>query len=124
MPWKRSSGGRSMCARRLAPVCRRAETLHAGAATAATFPTAASSRKDSPLSPLLPGKMRKAAAPIELQHEEQHRIGPRNGTYTTMRYLVCLIGGALLGALIAITIANILRDRHAWPRAVMTVMQH
>ena len=41
-----------------------------------------------------------------------------------MRYLVCLLGGALLGALIAITAANILRERHAWPRAVMTVMQH
>jgi len=41
-----------------------------------------------------------------------------------MRYLVCLLGGALLGALIAITVANILRQRHAWPRAVMTVMQH
>lgn len=41
-----------------------------------------------------------------------------------MRYLVCLLGGALLGALIAVTAANILRQRHAWPRAVMTVMQH
>lgn len=41
-----------------------------------------------------------------------------------MRYLVCLLGGALLGALIAVTAANILRERHAWPRAVMTVMQH
>jgi hypothetical protein len=41
-----------------------------------------------------------------------------------MRYLVCLIGGALLGALIAVTTANILRQRDVWPRALMTVMQH
>lgn len=41
-----------------------------------------------------------------------------------MRYLVCLIGGALLGALLAITIGNVLRERDAWPRAVMTVMQN
>jgi hypothetical protein len=41
-----------------------------------------------------------------------------------MRYLVCLAGGALLGALLAITIANILNERNAWPRALMTVMQH
>lgn len=41
-----------------------------------------------------------------------------------MRYLVCLIGGALLGALIAVTIANILGQRNAYPRALMNVMQH
>lgn len=41
-----------------------------------------------------------------------------------MRYLVCLIGGTLLGALLALTISSILRERDAWPRAVMTVMQH
>ena len=41
-----------------------------------------------------------------------------------MRYLVCLIGGALLGALLALTVSSILRQRDAWPRAVMTVMQH
>jgi hypothetical protein len=41
-----------------------------------------------------------------------------------MRYLVCLIGGALLGALLAVTIASILGQRNAWPRALMTVMQH
>lgn len=41
-----------------------------------------------------------------------------------MRYIVCLIGGALLGALVAVTIANILGQRNAWPRALMTVMQH
>jgi hypothetical protein len=41
-----------------------------------------------------------------------------------MRYLVCLIGGALFGALMTLTAANILRQRNAWPRALMTVMQH
>jgi hypothetical protein len=41
-----------------------------------------------------------------------------------MRYLVCLIGGALLGALVAVTIANILGQRNAYPRALMNVMQH
>jgi len=41
-----------------------------------------------------------------------------------MRYLICLIGGVLLGALIALTLANALQRRNAWPRAVMNVMQH
>jgi hypothetical protein len=41
-----------------------------------------------------------------------------------MRYLVCLLGGAFLGALLAITAAGILGQRHAYPKAVMTVMQH
>ena len=41
-----------------------------------------------------------------------------------MRYLVCLIGGALFGALMTLTAANILSQRNAWPRALMTVMQH
>ena len=41
-----------------------------------------------------------------------------------MRYLVCLIGGAILGALVAVTIANILGQRNAYPRALMNVMQH
>jgi hypothetical protein len=41
-----------------------------------------------------------------------------------MRYLVCLIGGALIGALVAVTIANILGERDAYPRALMNVMQH
>ncbi|HVV98549.1 MAG TPA: hypothetical protein VHC92_15500 [Rhodanobacteraceae bacterium] len=41
-----------------------------------------------------------------------------------MRYLVCLLGGALLGALFAIMLANILGQRHAYPKALMTVMQH
>lgn len=41
-----------------------------------------------------------------------------------MRYLVCLFGGALIGALVALTVANILRQRDAWPSAIMNVMQH
>lgn len=41
-----------------------------------------------------------------------------------MRYLICLVGGALLGALLALTAASTLQRRNAWPRAVMTVMQH
>jgi hypothetical protein len=41
-----------------------------------------------------------------------------------MRYLICLLGGALIGALVAVTAASILGQRNAWPRAVMTVMQH
>jgi len=41
-----------------------------------------------------------------------------------MRYLVCLLGGALFGALITLTAANILAQRNAWPRALMSVMQH
>lgn len=41
-----------------------------------------------------------------------------------MRYLICLLGGAFLGALLAITAAGILGQRHAYPKAVMTVMQH
>ena len=40
-----------------------------------------------------------------------------------MRYLVCLIGGAILGALVAVTIANLLGQRNAYPRALMNVMQ-
>jgi hypothetical protein len=41
-----------------------------------------------------------------------------------MRYLVTLIGGALLGALAALTISSLLHPRDPWPRAVMGVMQH
>jgi hypothetical protein len=41
-----------------------------------------------------------------------------------MRYLVCLLGGALLGALLALTVSSILRQRDLWPRTIMTVMQH
>ncbi|MET0229578.1 MAG: hypothetical protein ABW186_01445 [Rhodanobacteraceae bacterium] len=41
-----------------------------------------------------------------------------------MRYLLCLLAGAFFGALLAITAAGILGQRHAYPKAVMTVMQH
>ena len=41
-----------------------------------------------------------------------------------MRYLVVLIAGLLLGALVSITIANVMAQRNAYPRALMTVMQH
>ena len=41
-----------------------------------------------------------------------------------MRYLVCLVVGVLIGALCAMTVASVLGARNAWPRAVMTVMQH
>lgn len=41
-----------------------------------------------------------------------------------MRYLVCIVVGTLIGALCAMTVASVLGARNAWPRAVMTVMQH
>jgi hypothetical protein len=41
-----------------------------------------------------------------------------------MRYLLCLIVGLLAGAIIAGSAGQALSRRHAWPRAVMTVMQH
>lgn len=41
-----------------------------------------------------------------------------------MRYLVSLIAGIFLGAMCAVTVANVIAQRHAWPRAVMNVMQH
>jgi len=41
-----------------------------------------------------------------------------------MRYVVCLVVGVLIGALCAMTVASVLGARNAWPRAVMTVMQH
>jgi hypothetical protein len=41
-----------------------------------------------------------------------------------MRYLVCLVLGAIVGALFARTLANALQRRNAWPRALMNVMQH
>lgn len=41
-----------------------------------------------------------------------------------MRYLICLIGGVLIGAMVALTVANAMQRRNAWPRAVMNVMQH
>lgn len=41
-----------------------------------------------------------------------------------MRYLLCVIGGLLIGAMVALTFANAMQRRNAWPRALMTVMQH
>jgi hypothetical protein len=41
-----------------------------------------------------------------------------------MRYLVCLIVGAVIGGLFATTLASALQRRNAWPRALMNVMQH
>lgn len=41
-----------------------------------------------------------------------------------MRYLVCVVVGVLIGAMCALTTASVLGQRNAWPRAVMTVMQH
>jgi len=41
-----------------------------------------------------------------------------------MRYLVCLILGVVIGGLLAMTLANTLQRRNAWPRALMNVMQH
>jgi len=41
-----------------------------------------------------------------------------------MRFLVCLVVGVLIGVMCAMTAANVLGRRNAWPRAVMTVMQH
>jgi cytochrome c556 len=41
-----------------------------------------------------------------------------------MRYLVCLLLGLIIGALCAVTAANILARRNAYPKALMTVMNH
>jgi len=41
-----------------------------------------------------------------------------------MRFLVCLVVGAVVGGLFAMTLANALQRRNAWPRALMNVMQH
>lgn len=41
-----------------------------------------------------------------------------------MRYLLCIIVGLLAGAIIAGSAGQALSRRHAWPRAVMNVMQH
>lgn len=41
-----------------------------------------------------------------------------------MRYLVCLLLGLIIGALCAVTAANILGRRNAYPKALMTVMKH
>lgn len=41
-----------------------------------------------------------------------------------MRYLICVALGLLVGAISATTASNILRQHHAWPRGVMSVLQH
>ena len=41
-----------------------------------------------------------------------------------MRYLVCLVAGLALGAMVASMIVNASALRNAWPRGVMNVMQH
>ncbi len=41
-----------------------------------------------------------------------------------MRYIVTLLIGLFIGALGAITAANALRQGHAYPRGMMTVMKH
>jgi len=41
-----------------------------------------------------------------------------------MRLVLLLLAGALVGALVAFSAANTLNQRHAWPRGVMSVMQH
>ena len=41
-----------------------------------------------------------------------------------MRFLVCLIVGALVGALLTMSVVGALQRHHVWPRALMNVMQH
>jgi hypothetical protein len=41
-----------------------------------------------------------------------------------MRYLVCLVAGIALGAMVASMMVNASALRNAWPRGVMNVMQH
>lgn len=41
-----------------------------------------------------------------------------------MRYFLCLILGLVIGAILASTAGQAFSRRHAWPRAVMNVMQH
>lgn len=41
-----------------------------------------------------------------------------------MKFVVCLFLGLVIGAISAITAASILSHRHAYPRALMRVMQH
>ena len=41
-----------------------------------------------------------------------------------MRYLVCLVVGALVGALLAMSVVGALQRHNVWPRALMNVMQH
>ncbi len=41
-----------------------------------------------------------------------------------MRYLVCLIVGALIGTLLTMSVVGALQRHNVWPRALMNVMQH
>jgi cytochrome c556 len=41
-----------------------------------------------------------------------------------MRFILLFLAGALIGTLVAFSAANMLGQRHAWPRGVMAVMQH
>lgn len=41
-----------------------------------------------------------------------------------MRYLVCILIGLFMGAMLGSITAHTLGQRNAWPRAVMQVMQH
>jgi hypothetical protein len=41
-----------------------------------------------------------------------------------MRYLLCILLGVAIGAIGALAVANTLQRRHAWPRAVMTMLGH
>ena len=41
-----------------------------------------------------------------------------------MRYVIVLAIGVLVGALCALTAANVLGQRHAYPKAVMRLLQH
>ncbi|MBA8883182.1 hypothetical protein [Dokdonella fugitiva] len=41
-----------------------------------------------------------------------------------MRYLICLVVGALAGVIVAGMFTSAMQRRNAWPRALMNVMQH
>ena len=41
-----------------------------------------------------------------------------------MRYLICLIAGLVIGAMVTSTFVNATAQREAWPRGIMNVMQH
>ena len=41
-----------------------------------------------------------------------------------MRYLICLIAGLVLGAIVASSVGNAIALRRAWSRGLMQVMQH
>jgi hypothetical protein len=41
-----------------------------------------------------------------------------------MRYLLILLGGIILGAVLSLMVANTLQQRSAYPRSVMRILQH